>query len=76
MLSGSASKEGCRIAGSAKEAGEGGDLSRWRLILLVAVLSVLLAGVWVTSRPSPAYPGGEFGPLVLWAGAAVAAAGR
>ena len=32
----------------------------------------LLAWVWATDRPSPAYPDGQFGPLLLEAGVAIA----
>jgi hypothetical protein len=50
-------------------------MSGWRPAMLIAVLLGLLAWVWITDRPSPAYPHGQFGPLLLLAGLVVAVAG-
>jgi hypothetical protein len=47
-------------------------LFHWRLSLLTAVLLGLLAWVWISDHPAPAYPYGRFGPLVLAAGILVA----
>lgn len=44
---------------------------RWRLGILVGLLLGLLAWVWATDRPSPAYPHGQLGPMVGWAGLVV-----
>jgi hypothetical protein len=42
-------------------------LFRWRLAILLTILAGLLVWAWVNDRSSPAYPGGQFGPLLLWA---------
>jgi hypothetical protein len=56
---------------------------RWLVRLaLVAILGGLLTYAWMADRPSPAYPQGQFGELVVFAlvfvvlGAAVVAVWR
>jgi hypothetical protein len=41
---------------------------RWAVrLILLGILGGLLAYVWMTDRPSPAYPAGEFLHLVVFA---------